>query len=116
MRNRKQKRVLENMMLKCREDQRKKLLRWRGMTTNRTSRRITRWAGARVGNCMTDAPVGDGGERALLQRTHAVQELVSLLHTGTDESVTINEREIKKDWGFLSTTWTIASLAMSSTG
>ena len=35
---------------------------------------------------------------------------------GADESVTTNEREIKKDWGFPSTTWTIASLAMSSTG
>ena len=71
------------------------------MTTKRTSRRITRWP---------EAPVGDGGERALLQRTYAVQELVSPLCTG------INEREIKKDWGFLSTTWSIASLAMSLTG
>ena len=30
--------------------------------------------------------------------------------------MTINEREIKKDWGFLNTTWIIASLAMSLTG
>ena len=35
---------------------------------------------------------------------------------GRGRSVTINEREIKNDWGFLNTTWTIASLAMSSTG
>ena len=32
------------------------------------------------------------------------------------ERVTTNEREIKKDWGFPSTTWTIAFLAMSSRG
>ena len=41
---------------------------------------------------------------------------VTIVYADADESVTTNEREIKKDWGFPSTTWTIASLAMSSTG
>ena len=37
-------------------------------------------------------------------------------YTDADGSLTINAREIKKDWGFLHTTWTTASLSMSSTG
>ena len=41
---------------------------------------------------------------------------VTIAYGDADESATTNEREMKMDWGFLSTSWTIASLAMSSTG
>ena len=71
-----------------------------GMTMNRTSRRITRRASARSGMHDPDAPV----EKEV--REHHCSGIcrsgagVTIAYGDVDESVTINEREIKKDWEF----------------
>ena len=67
------------------------------------------------------------GKEKVSARTVGVEKVMARMYTQArrtakerdamaDENVTTNEREIKNDWGFPSTTWTIASLAMSSTG